>query len=144
MIIKAVCPNVEAYAAAHTLFWVGHIGLGYIVSVFLADMTTLKRRMVIFGINATPSIATTFAGPAIAEQFLDHSTWRWAFGAFCIIMPAVSVPVIVSFVLNRQKAKRLGVVTKRNSGRTWFESIKYYVREFDGMSALSFRFRAIS
>ena len=87
-----------------------------------------------FGINATPSIATTFAGPAIAQEFLDHSTWRWAFGAFCIIMPAVSVPVFVSFVLNRQKANRLGMVATRDSGRTWLESTRYYVREFDGLS----------
>lgn len=104
------------------------------MSVFLADMTALKSRMVIFGINATPSIATTFAGPAIAQEFLDHSTWRWAFGVFCIIMPAVTVPVLVSFIINRQKAKRMGMVIKRSSGRTWSESIKYYVIEFDGIS----------
>ncbi|KAK2752889.1 hypothetical protein FQN54_008042 [Arachnomyces sp. PD_36] len=136
LIIKAVCPNVEAYAAAHTLFWVGHIGLVYIVSVFIADITSLKGRMLMFGINATPSIATTFAGPAIAQEFLDHSTWRWAFGAFCIILPALSVPVVVSFIVNHQKAKRLGMATKRDSGRTLLESAKYYVREFDVLGML--------
>lgn len=125
---------MEAYAAAQTLFWVGHIGLGYVVSVFLADMTTLQGRMVMFGINSTPLIATTFAGPAIAQEFLDHSTWRWAFGTFCIILPALSVPAIASFILNHQKAKRLGMAPRRASGRNFAESVAYYVREFDGLS----------
>ncbi|CRG84194.1 Siderophore iron transporter mirB [Talaromyces islandicus] len=131
LITKAVCHNVETYAAAQTIFWIGHIGLGYIIDVFLADMTTLQGRMLIFGINATPSIATTFSGPAIAQDYLDGSTWRWTFGTFAIVMPTFAIPVLISFILNRQKAKRHGLMPERESGRSSYMSVRHYVREFD-------------
>jgi hypothetical protein len=90
MIMKATCVNVEMYFAAHVLYWTGHIGLLYVIDVMIADITTLKNRMIIFGINGTPRIASTFAGPAIAELFYTKSNFRWAFGAFAIIIVAFS------------------------------------------------------
>lgn len=133
LIIKAVCTNVTTYAAGHTFFWVGHLGLLYVIDVMLADMTTLKNRMLAFSINGTPTIATTFAGPAIAELFYEQSTWRWAFGAFCIILIGVGIPVATVMLLQQRKAAKLGALPERAHKRTKFESVKFYVVEFDGM-----------
>ncbi len=133
LIMKAVCKNVTTYAAAHTFYWVGHLGLLYVIDVMLADMTTLKNRMIAFTINGTPTIATTFAGPAIAELFYEQSTWRWAFGAFCIILIGVSLPAAAVMLLQQRKAARMGALPERVHKRTWFESLKFYVIEFDGM-----------
>jgi MFS family permease len=130
--MKAACQNVTTYAAAAVFYWVGHTGLGYTIDVFVSDMTTLRNRAIIYGLNYTPTIATTFAGPAAAQDFLEHSTWRWAFGSFCIIMPIVSIPVFTSFAINHKKAKKLGLAPPRNSGRTFAQSVKHYVIEFDG------------
>lgn len=134
MIMKATCVNVEMYAAAHTLYWVGHLGLLYVIEIVLADITTLKNRMIMSGINSTPTIASTFAGPAIAQLFLDHSDFRWAFGAFCFILVAFFVPLWVIFYLNHRRAKAMGVVVKEKSGRNVFQSIAYYFIEFDCMT----------
>lgn len=39
VILKAVCTDIEMYFAAHTLYWIGHIGL--IVSIdALSGQTT--------------------------------------------------------------------------------------------------------
>ena len=135
LIMKATCQSVEAYAAAHTIYWVGHLSLGYVISIIIADMTSLRNRMIMITLNGTPTIATVFAGPAIAELFYVKSNFRWAFGAFCIILVAVSIPVAVIMLLNQIKAKREGLVPKRDSGRTIFQSVKYYLIEFDGMFA---------
>lgn len=130
--MKALCQNVQTYAAAAVFYWVGHTGLGYIIDVFTADITSLRNRGIMFGLNYTPTIATIFAGPAIAQEFLLHSSFRWAFGCFCIVLPVVACPVAVSFFLNHRKAKKLGVAPEQNSGRTWWESTQYYVVQFDG------------
>lgn len=132
MLMKALCQNVQTYAAAAVFYWVGHTGLGYIVDVFVADMTTLRNRSIIYGLNYMPTIATVFAGPAAAEAFLNHSNFRWAFGSFCIILPVICVPVFTSFIINHKKAKKFGVAPKRDSGRTWAESLKHYLIQFDG------------
>ena len=37
LVMKAACRNVETYAAAQTIYWLGHTGLGYTINVLLAD-----------------------------------------------------------------------------------------------------------
>lgn len=133
MIMKATCINVEMYAAAHTLYWVGHLGMGYIITVIIADMTTLRNRLILFGIEGTPLIATTFAGPIIAQLFWENVNFNWAFGAFTIILVAFSVPVAIIFILSKRKAVRLNLYPEKVQTRSVWESFKYYFVQFDGM-----------
>ncbi|KAI0904300.1 siderochrome-iron transporter MirB [Ustulina deusta] len=136
LVLKAVCQNVETYAAAHTIYWAGHIGMGYVISIMLADMTTLKNRILLFGINSTPTIATVFAGSKIADLFYNEVSWRWAFGAFLIIMVAVCIPVAGVFIWSKRKAQLNGLMVPRIHNRTTWESVKYYVIEFDVVGML--------
>lgn len=132
MIMKAACINVEMYTAANTIYWVGHIGMQYVIQIIYADMTTLRNRMVLFGVLQLPNIAATFGGPKIADLFYKHSNFRWAFGAFCIIMPVFAAPVMVVFLISKRKAQREGKFPERTKTRTMWESIKYYFVQFDG------------
>ncbi|KAF1999575.1 siderochrome-iron transporter MirB [Amniculicola lignicola CBS 123094] len=142
MLMKAACENVQTYAAAAVFYWVGHTGLQYSVDVFTADLTSLRNRGIMFGLNATPGIANIFAGPALAEEFLykngvvSEFGWRWAYGAFCIIIPVMASPVFASFFIHSRKAKKLGILPKRNTGRTLPQSIKHYLIEFDVLGML--------
>ena len=131
MIMKATCQNIETYFGAHTLYWTGHIGMMYVVDVMLSDMTTLKNRMIMFGINGTPTIASTFAGPKIANLFYDNLNFRWAFGSFAIIIAGVSLPVALNMMIMERKAAKIGVLQKEKSGRTWYQSILHYTIELD-------------
>jgi MFS family permease len=131
--MKATCDSVEMYAAAHTLYWIGHIGIGYIITVVLADMTTLQNRTIMFGINTTPSIISTFAGPKIAELFLQKINFRWAFGGFSIILTAFSLPILTVFFLHQRRAISLGVIEKETTKRSAWALMVYYFWQFDSM-----------
>jgi MFS family permease len=115
-----------------SVYWVGHLNLLYVIDVTLADMTTLKNRMLMLTINGTPTIAATFAGPAIAELFYLHSTFRWGFGALLVILVGVTFPVALVMLYNERKANKLGVLPEKVSERTVYQSIKYYFIQFDG------------
>ncbi|RWA14915.1 hypothetical protein EKO27_g245 [Xylaria grammica] len=130
-ILKAVSHDVETYAAGYTLYWVGHIGMNYVITIMLSDMTTLRNRLILFGIQSTPAIATVFAGSKIADEFYHQANFRWGFGAFAIILVAFSIPVCVLFIWSQRKAKQQGLIQPRNSGRTAWQSTKYYFVEFD-------------
>lgn len=132
MIMKAACINIEMYTAANTIYWVGHIGMQYVIQIIYADMTTLRNRMIFFGLLSLPNIAAVFGGPKIAELFYTYSNFRWAFGAFTIMLPVFAAPVMVIFFLSSRKAKREGKFPERVKTRTFWESTKYYVVEFDG------------
>ena len=87
-----------------------------------------------FGLNQTPFIATVFAGPPIAQLFYTNSTFRWAFGCFSIVIPAVATPVAGVFLYNNYRAKKTGLAPPRiASGRTPLQAVYHYAREFDGM-----------
>lgn len=143
IIMKATCKNVEMYAAAHTLYWVGHLGMEYIITIMLADMTTLRNRLILFGLKSTPLIATTFAGPKIADLFYTYVNFRWAFGAFIIILAFFSIPVAIIFILSKRKAVRLGVFPEKDRSRTAWQSAKYYFVQFDGSSRKCYPVSAI-
>lgn len=132
MIMKATCQTMEAYVAGHTLFWVGHLGLMYVIDIMLADMTTLKNRMLMFTLNGTPQIASTFAGPRIADLFYNNLNFRWAFGAFAIIMFGACIPVMAIMLYMQRKAYQTGALEKTVSNRKWWQSVRHYFIEFDG------------
>lgn len=113
------------------LYWVGNAALSFVISVFVADITTLRNRMIIFTLNSTPNLCTTFAGPAIAELFYTQVNFRWAFGAFTIILLVFSLPVIAILWVHENKAKKMGFIRPK-SGRTLMQSTKHYLIEFDG------------
>ncbi|KAJ4129190.1 hypothetical protein NW768_007725 [Fusarium equiseti] len=131
MIMKATCTTVQMYIGAHILYWVGHIGIMYVISVMLADMTTLTNRALIYGINTTPRIVATFASPEIATGFYENLNFRWAFGAFAIIIAACSIPAMATMVYMFRSATKQGVITRKRSDRTFLQSMKYYFVQFD-------------
>ncbi|KAK5953383.1 MFS sugar transporter [Knufia fluminis] len=131
VIMKATCQNIETYFAAYTLYWVGHLGILYVIDVMLADMTSLRNRMIMFGINGTPTIASTFAGPRIADLFYNQVSWRWGYGAFAIMMVGSCIPVIVVMIWQQRNAFKSGAVEKKVSHRTWWQSIGHYFIELD-------------
>jgi len=131
MALKAGCRNMETYIAGHVLYWAGHIGVLYVTDVMAADITTLKNRMIIFTINGTPRIASTFAGPEIGDLFWYGPNWRWAFGAFIIIFTGCCLPALCIMMYMYRKANNAGLIHKQRSNRTALQSIWFYFVQFD-------------
>lgn len=136
IIIIASCNGPQGYAAGYVLYWVGYDAIYLILDVFMADTSGLKNRAFSFGFASTPFIATAFVGPLAATSFLEHTTWRWAYGAFAIIMPFVFVPLALVFKFYQKKAEKMGLLQKRVSGRTTVQSIVHYIHEFDSKPRL--------
>lgn len=129
----AACDGVKVYAAAQVFYWVGFSGISYTLQVFMADTSSLKNRAYVFAFSTAPYIATTFAGPATAQAFYEHSTWRWGHGVWAIVLPIVSLPFVWIVFRNQKAGKRSGVIPPRAiSGRSFLQAVAYYFWEFDG------------
>jgi MFS family permease len=113
--------------------------MSYVLSVVVADTSSLSNRALAFAYTSSPYIATAFAGPAAAESFYNTSGWRWAFGCFTIITPVISLPIFAILWLHQRKAVKLGVLVRQPSGRTIFQSIWHYFIEFDGKLWIQFQ-----
>lgn len=99
-----------------------------------SDTSTLRNRGIAYGFTSSPYIITAFSGPAMSNQF-HESNWRWAYGSICIILPVAALPLIVTWESAKRKANKEGRLQyKPHSTRTWYESVWFYVVEFDGNS----------
>lgn len=131
LIMMAGCDSVQTYAAAQVFYWLGYNGMSYSLSIFVADTSSLKNRSFMFAYASSPYIATVWITGPLATAFLKGPGFRWSFGAFSIIIAAVTFPLWALFMHNYRKAKRMGLIDTTPSGRTFAESVKYHVIEFD-------------
>ncbi|EAQ83500.1 hypothetical protein CHGG_09904 [Chaetomium globosum CBS 148.51] len=134
--MMAGCNNVETYAAGQVFYWVGYNGVSYAISIFIADTSALKNRGLMFAFISSPYIITVWIGGPLADAFYHGPGFRWGFGAFAIITPAICSPLLVLFYVNYRKARRMGLIPDRKSGRTWIQSVKHYAIEFDVVGLL--------
>lgn len=131
MIVLATSNGPSSYAAGYVLYWIGYDAIYIILDVFVADTSGLRNRAFAFAFVGTPFICTAFTAPLAAQNFLNFSTWRWGYGAFCIVMFFVFVPLAVTFKFFTIKANKMGLFKREPSGRTAAQSVVHYFHEFD-------------
>jgi MFS family permease len=108
----------------------------FAVDVLTADTSRLKDRGLAYAFTASPWIITAYAGPAMSERFYD-SNWRWAFGAFAIILPFVGIPMYVFLQYQKRRAARTGrLEADTHAERSWTAATIHYIVEFDGENTL--------
>lgn len=131
LILSATSNGIASYCAAQVFYTVGFTGIIFCVDVITADTSTLRDRGLAYAFTSSPYIISAFAGPKAAEGFKE-SNWRWAYGCFAIILPVVAAPMFALLRYNRHLAKKNGLLRGRvHSGRTFAQSVKFYVIQFD-------------
>lgn len=136
LVMMAACNNVEAYAAAQVFYTVGNNGIQYSLSVFIADTSSLRNRGLVQAIAQSPNLITCWLAGPISEGFLGGPGWRWCFGMFTFLIPAVTLPFAALLLQNTSKAKKQGIVPKRDSQRNIVQSLVHYAHEFDALGLL--------
>ncbi|KAL8643687.1 MAG: hypothetical protein Q9226_008187 [Calogaya cf. arnoldii] len=136
LIMMAGCNNVEAYAAAQVFYTVGNNGLLYSLSVFVADTSSLRNRGLMQAFASSPNLITCWLAGPISSGYLKGPGWRWCFGMFSILVPAITSPLFGLFVYNFHKAKKQDLVPKEDGQRTAWQSVIYYCREFDAVGLI--------
>ncbi|KAH6615874.1 major facilitator superfamily domain-containing protein [Chaetomium sp. MPI-SDFR-AT-0129] len=134
--MMAACNNVETYAAGQVFYWVGYNGISYTISVFIADTSALKNRALMLAFAASPYIITVWISGPLADAFYHGPGFRWGFGAFAIITPAICTPLLALFYFNYRKARQMGLIPERKNERTFMQSLKHYTIEFDAVGLL--------
>ncbi|WWC90265.1 uncharacterized protein L201_005198 [Kwoniella dendrophila CBS 6074] len=131
MILSATCNNVATYSAAQIFYAIGFAGMIFCIDIITADTSSLKDRGLAYAYTSSPYIITAFAGPKASEGFYAKN-WRWAYGAFTIILPVVAAPLLLILYVNKQKGKKNGLLPpKKRVDRTFLQHIIYYAVQFD-------------
>ncbi|CAD6444946.1 1c296539-885c-419b-8c11-1f1b056d9e2f [Sclerotinia trifoliorum] len=102
----AISSNVQTYAAAQIFYAAGSTGLQILQQIFIADTTDLLNRALWSSLPQIPFLITVWIGAPIGDKILKTTTWRWGYAIWCIILPAVFLPLALSLFLNNRKAKK--------------------------------------
>ncbi|EFX05726.1 siderochrome-iron transporter [Grosmannia clavigera kw1407] len=131
IIILASCNGAKSFAAGYTIYYIGYTSVNFILSIFVADSAGLRNRAFAYAFIGTPSICTAFTGSLIAQAFYEHSTWRWSYGCFVIIVFFTFTPLTLVLKFYQRKAEKMGLYVRTRSGRTTWQSVVHYFYEFD-------------
>ncbi|KAL1640675.1 hypothetical protein SLS58_006689 [Diplodia intermedia] len=118
-VMMAACNNVTTYAAAQTFYTVGSQGVSYVLTIYVADTSTLKSRALMLSFATTPYIFTTWAAGPITDSVLASGGigWRWGIGLWAIVAPFVLGPLIFLFLWNQHKAEKMGLLEPQGQVR---------------------------
>lgn len=115
-VMYAACRNVETYLAGGILDSFGDTCWNIFQQIFIADVTSLVNRGIIFTLpESITAIPTLYAGTYLGEHMLLNSSWRWGFGMWAIVLPATVAPTVLIMLWMQRRAKRMGLYTEKVS-----------------------------
>lgn len=110
-IIYASCNNIQTYVAGYFFDAIGDVGYTIMQQIFIADTTSLINRGLWASLpEAVTAIPTLYLGSIVGEAVIEHSTWRWGYGMWAIILPVCTAPLIFIMFWLHKKAKKNGEV----------------------------------
>lgn len=76
--------------------------------------------------DSLTTIPTLYLGTIVAQHILDHSTWRWGWGMWAIVLPVASLPLIGSMYFYQRRIPATQTVSSFlgwESGKPWWQKI---------------------
>ncbi|KAG7715846.1 hypothetical protein KL949_003881 [Ogataea haglerorum] len=91
------------------LYAVGRIGYRVFQQVFIADTSSLINRGLISQLpDALAAVPSLYVGSIIQDAFIEHSTWRWGYGMWAIVMFVSCLVLTTMMYIVDRKTKSTG------------------------------------
>lgn len=129
--------NVQTFASAQIFYSAGSTGLQILQQIFIADTSDLLNRAFFSTLPDLPFLVTVWTGAPIAKSLLSHTTWRWGYGLWTIVLPVAFLPLALALILNMRRAARLQLLPQPPwRGQTLLGGLKSVWYELDVMGLL--------
>ncbi|OAL44457.1 siderochrome-iron transporter-like protein Sit1 [Pyrenochaeta sp. DS3sAY3a] len=111
-IIEAASTNVEGFAAGAVLYQVGYTVIIVLIEIIIADITSLRSRLLFSYVPAIPFLINTWVGGDVGQAVLERTdyNWRWGVGMWAIIYTVCAIPLLISLMWSSRKAKKAGAL----------------------------------
>ncbi|KAL8676170.1 MAG: hypothetical protein Q9186_007288 [Xanthomendoza sp. 1 TL-2023] len=103
----AASDSVKTFAAAQIFYSAGGTGIQILQQIFIADTSDLLNRALCSSLPDVPFLITVWVGAPLASDLLSHTTWRWGYGIWTMVLPVCFLPLALALFLNMRNAKKL-------------------------------------
>lgn len=110
-IIVATSQSAAALCVGRVISSTGQAGFDLITDIVVGDLSPLQWRGFTSAMTSFPYLFLPFVGSKIQAALCTGNTddcWRWGYGMFCIIAPALVCPIIVTLFYADHQAKKAG------------------------------------
>ncbi|KAI5900777.1 MFS general substrate transporter [Schizophyllum commune H4-8] len=123
-IVESSSANVRAFAGGAILYQaclrIGYTAVMLIAEVLVADLTTLRNRVLFSFIPAAPFLINAWISGNVTDAVLDATTWQWGIGMWAIIYFVCALPLLFSLWYGGYQARKSGAL---DSYKTPFERL---------------------
>lgn len=133
----AASNNVKTFASAQIFYSAGSTGLQILIQIFVADTSDLLNRALFSSLPDVPFLITVWVGAPIANSILAHTTWRWGYGLWTIVLPTAFMPLALALFLNMRKAAKFHLLPQSPwKGQSVVGGLRHLWYELDIMGLL--------
>ncbi|KAH7089591.1 siderochrome-iron transporter-like protein Sit1 [Paraphoma chrysanthemicola] len=109
-IVEATSNNVASFCAGAVLYQVGYTVVIVLIEIIIADITSLRSRLLFSYVPAIPFLINTWISGDVSEAVIGATTWRWGVGMWAIIYFVCALPLIMSLMWSNRKARLAGAL----------------------------------
>ncbi|CDO92670.1 unnamed protein product [Kluyveromyces dobzhanskii CBS 2104] len=120
-VIQSQAYDIQRYAAGSVFYNVGVVGVMLQVSLFLADNSTLKWRLLYSFVPAWPAIINVWVSGNIVQAANPLENWSWGIAMWAFILPLCCVPLICCVIHMRWKASKTAEWKELETEMTFYQ-----------------------
>lgn len=94
--IQSTSTSVAWFIVGAVLYQIGYTAIILLVEVVIADITSMRSRLLLSYVPAVPFMVNAWVSGDIASIVMRNTTWRWGIGMWCIIYTASAIPMLTS------------------------------------------------
>lgn len=108
IVLCAGTKTATGYAVGSIIQEVGDAGLDLVCNILAADMSNLQWRGLVTAAVDSPYIVFAWVGANVSGDIIDSGSWRWGYGMYAIMMPALVAPLCFLLWFAGRKARKMG------------------------------------
>ncbi len=116
--------------SAQMFYSAGSTGLQILQQIYIADTSDHFNRALVSSLPDILFLITVWVGAPIASSLMEHTTWRWGYGIWTIVLPVVFLLLALTLFLDMRNAAKLhfllqspwqGQTFLGGTGNIWYE-----------------------
>ncbi|WWC92588.1 uncharacterized protein L201_007547 [Kwoniella dendrophila CBS 6074] len=126
--VMASAKGIVQFSAGSCIHTLGISGMFMLQNIIIADISSLRNRYWWLVAPSVPQVFNSFLGANVAKSMLGYgsedNSWRWGIAMFCILIPPITTPIIITLWLGTKPTREIRSQIKqakieKNAGKTF-------------------------